>query len=167
MKKYKVTLTAEEREQLQDLIAQGKASAKKLAHARILLKADAADDGPAWDDARIAVALEVSTRTVERLRQRFVEEGFEAALVRKPQSRPSRLRKLDGAAEARLIALACSKPPDGRDRWTMQLLADQLVELEVVDAVSDETVRRTLKKTRSSRGSRNSGASRPRRTRRS
>src|SRR5262245_57983064 len=163
MKKYKVTLMPEERAHLEELIAHGKAAAKKLAHARILLKADAADDGPAWDDARIAEALEVSTRTVERLRQRFVEQGFEAALGRKRQDRPSRPRKLDGRAEARLIALACSPPPEGRACWTMQLLADQLVELRVVDAVSDETVRRTLKKTRSSPGNKSSGASHPRR----
>jgi transposase len=163
MKKYKVTLTSEEHQQLHELISAGKASAKKLAHARILLKADASPGGPAWTDARIAQAAEVSVATVERVRQRFVEQGFEAALVRKQQDRPSRERKLDGAAEARLIALACSRPPDGRACWTMQLLADQLVELEVVDAVSDETVRRTLKKTRSSRGRRSSGASRPRR----
>jgi transposase len=103
----------------------------------------------------------VSVATVERVRQRFVEQGFEAALVRKKQARPSRARKLDGAAEARLVALACSSPPDGRARWTMRLLADKLVELEVVDSVSDATVRRTLKKTRSSRGRRSSGASRP------
>jgi transposase len=148
MKKYKVTLTAEERDQLHELISAGKASAKKLAHARILLKADASPDGPAWPDARIAEAAEVSVATVERVRQRFVEQGFESALVRKKQDRPSRERKLDGAAEARLVALACSKPPDGRDCWTMRLLADKLVELEVVDSVSDETVRRTLKKTR-------------------
>ena len=151
MKKYKVTMTPEERQQLLDLISAGKAAAKKLAHARILLKADAAPGGPAWPDARIAEAAEVSVATVERIRQRFVEQGFEAALVRKKQDRPSRERKLDGAAEGR----AC---------WTMQLLADQLVELEVVEAVSDETVRRTLKKTRSSPGRRSSGASRPRRT---
>src|SRR5262249_59582027 len=113
---------------------------------------------------KIADALEVSVATVERVRQRFVEQGFEAALGRKPQGRPSRERKLDGAAEARLVALACSRPPEGRACWTMQLLADKLVELEVVDAVSDETVRRTLKKTRSSRGSRSSGASRRRPT---
>jgi transposase len=152
MKKYKVTLTVEEREQLRELIAAGKASAKKLAHARILLKADAAGGGPDWDDARIAQAVEVSSRTVERVRQRFVEQGLEAALVRKKQVRPSRQRKLDGAAEARLVAIACSQPPDGRARWTMQLLADRLVELRAVDEVSDETVRRCLKKTRSSRG---------------
>jgi transposase len=152
MKKYKVTLTAEERQQLQGLIATGKAAAKKLAHARILLKADAAEGGPAWDDQRIADATEVSTDTVARVRQRFVEHGLEAALTRKKQDRPSRERKLDGRAEARLIALACSAPPDGRKEWTMKLLADRLVELEVVDTVSDETVRRVLKKTRSSRG---------------
>jgi transposase len=152
MKKYRVTLTAEERQQLSDLIAAGKAAALKLAHARVLLKADAADGGPAWPDARIAEAVEVSVATVERIRQRFVEQGLEAALGRKKQDRPSRPRKLDGHAEARLIALACSAPPEGRKEWTMQLLADQLVELRVVDAVCDETVRRALKKTRSSRG---------------
>jgi transposase len=152
MKKYKVTLTAEERQELSELIATGKAAAKKLAHARILLKADAAEGGPAWDDQRIADATEVSTDTVARVRQRFVEHGLAAALVRKKQDRPSRERKLDGRAEARLIALACSAPPDGRTEWTMKLLADRLVELELVDAISDETVRRVLKKTRSSPG---------------
>jgi transposase len=152
MKKYKVTLTAEERQQLQGLITTGKAAAKKLTHARILLKADAAEGGSAWDDQRIADATEVSTDTVARVRQRFVEHGLEAALTRKKQDRPSRERKLDGRAEARLIALACSAPPDGRKEWTMKLLADRLVELEVVDTVSDETVRRVLKKTSSSRG---------------
>jgi transposase len=146
LKKYIVTLTAEERQDLHDLIAAGKAAAKKLAHARILLKADAADGGPAWPDHRIADALEVSSATIERARRRFVEQGLEAALVRKPQERPSRLPTLDGRAEARLIALACSAPPDGRAAWTMQLLADKLVELQVVPTVSDETVRRALKK---------------------
>jgi transposase len=160
MKKYKVTLTADERGQLQELIAAGKAAAKKLIHARILLKADVANGGPGWHDERIAEAVEVSTDTVSRVRQRFVEHGLEAALHRQKQQRPSRERKLDGRAEARLIALACSAPPDGRKEWTMKLLADQLVELEVVDAISDEPVRRTLKKTRSSPGRRNSGASR-------
>jgi len=152
MKKYKVTLTAEESQQLSDLIAAGKAAAQRLAHARLLLKADAADGGPAWTDERIAEAVEVSIATIERVRQRFVEHGLEAALGRKQRDRPSRPRTLDGRAEARLIALACSAPPQGRQQWTMQLLADQLVELHVVDAVSDETVRRVLKKTRSSRG---------------
>ena len=146
MKKYIVTLTAEERRALSDLIAAGKAAAQKLAHARILLKADAAD-GPGWADDRIAEAVEVSIATVERVRRRFVEHGLEAALVRKAQDRPSRLPKLDGRAEAHLIALACSKPPAGRAEWTMQLLADKLVELRLVDSISDETVRRALQKT--------------------
>ena len=152
MKKYKVTLTADERNSLQDLIAAGKAPAQKLAHARILLKADAAPGGPAWPDARIAEAVEVDVTTIERVRQRFVEQGFEAALVRKTQDRPSRQRKLDGHGEARLVALACSDPPLGRARWTLRLLADKLVELEVVDTISTETVRQVLKKTSSSRG---------------
>jgi hypothetical protein len=152
VKKYKVTLTADEREHLAGMIAAGKAAAQKLAHARILLKADAGPGGPAWTDDRIAEAVEVSTDTVARVRQRFVEDSLEAALDRKKAARPPVPPKLDGRAEARLITLACSSPPDGRKRWTMQLLADRLVELEVVDAVSDETVRRVLQKTRSSRG---------------
>jgi len=151
MNRYKVTLTAEERQQLHDLIRAGKAAAKKLTHARILLKADAAEGGPAWPDERIAEAVDVSTDTVGRVRQRFVEEGLEAALVRKKQERPSRERTLDGRAEARLIALACSAPPTGRKAWTLRLLADRLVELEIVETVSHETVRRVLKKTNSSR----------------
>jgi transposase len=147
LKKYIVTLTADERQSLLDLIAAGKAAAKKLAHARILLKADAAEGGPAWPDRRIAEALEVSDATIERVRQRFVEQGLEAALARKAQERPSRQLTLDGRAEARLIALACSTPPDGRAVRTMQMLADELIGLEVVPTVSDETVRRSLKKT--------------------
>jgi transposase len=164
MKKYRVTLTDEERQDLHCLIAAGKAAAQKLAHARILLKADAAPGGPAWADELIAEAVEVSVATVERVRRRFVEQGLEAALVRKPQERPSRERLLDGRAEARLVALACSPPPDGRKEWTMQLLADKHMELEVGESVSDETVRRTLQKTRSSPGSSSDGASRRRRT---
>lgn len=151
MKKYKVTLTAEERQSLQDLIAKGKAAASKLTHARILLKADASDDGLHWPDWRIADALQVHVATIERVRQRFVELGFEAALERKKRETPPRPIKMDGRAEARLIALACSQPPEGRAVWTMQLLADKLVELEVVESISDETVRKTLKKTKFSR----------------
>ena len=146
MKRYKVTLEAEERQQLQDLIAAGQAAARKLAHARILLKADAADGGPAWPDHRIAEALEVGVATIERVRQRFVEQGLDAALDRKHRERPAREIKLDGRAEAQLVALACSAPPEGRATWTMQLLADKLVELEVVESISDETVRLALKK---------------------
>jgi transposase len=152
MKRYQVTLTAEERQPLRNLIAAGQAAARKLTHARILLKADAADGGLAWTDQRIAEALEVSVATVAQLRQRFVEHGFEAALGCKAQDRPSRERKLDGRAEPRLIAVACSAPPEGRKAWTLRLLADRLVELEVVDTISHETVRRVLKKTKSSRG---------------
>ncbi len=151
MKKYRVTLTADERESLSRLIAGGTAAALKLARARILLKADAAPEGPGWTDERIAEAVEVSVATVERVRQRFVERGPDAALARKDQDRPSRQRKLDGAAEARLIALACSAPPRGRKAWTLKLLADKLVELEVVDTIAGETVRQVLKKTSSSR----------------
>jgi transposase len=152
MKKYVVTLTDEERQHLQGLLAAGKAAAQKLTHARILLKADQAEGGPAWPDERIAEALDIGRATIARVRQRLVEQGLEAALGRKPQDRPSRPRQLDGAAEARLIALACSPPPEGRAAWTLRLLADQLVELEVVDTVSHETVRQVLKKTSSSPG---------------
>jgi transposase len=122
-----------------------------LTHARILLKADEGPAGPGWADEAIAEALEVNRSTVERVRQRCVEEGFDAALRPRP-SRQVRLRKLDGAQEAQLVALACSPPPNGRDRWSLHLLADKLVELEVVDSISYETVRRTLKKTCSNRG---------------
>jgi transposase len=152
MKRYVVTLTNEERAELQGLLAGGKASALKQAHARILLKADAAEGGPTWSDSRIAEAVEVGTATVERVRKRFVEQGLDAAVDRKHRERPAREIKLDGRAEAQLIALACSAPPEGRATWTMQLLADKLVELEVVGSISDETVRLALKKTRSSPG---------------
>ena len=150
-KKYLVTLTPEERRWLTSLVSAGKRSALTITRARILLKADQAPGGPAWEDQDIARALDCGLRTVERVRQRFVERGLEDALARKRQDKPSRERKFDGAQEARLIALACSAPPEGRARWTMKLLADRLVELEVFDSVSDETVRRVLKKTNSSR----------------
>jgi transposase len=156
-KKYLVTLTAEERQHLTKLLSAGKRSARTLTRARILLKADQAPGGPAWGDARIAEALGCGLRTVERVRQRFVERGLDDALAHKPQDQPSRPRKFDGAAEARLIALACSAPPAGRARWTLKLLADKLVELEVFDSVSDEAVRRVLKKTNSSRTCGSSG----------
>ena len=156
-KKYLVTLTDQERPWLTRLVSAGKRSALTVTRARILLQADQADGGPACEDAEIAQALDCGLRTVERVRQRFVERGLEQALGRKPQGRPSRERKLDGAAEARLIALACSRPPTGRARWTLKLLADKLVELEVFQSVSDETVRRVLKKTSASRTSRSSG----------
>jgi transposase len=149
-------LTAADRRRLNRIVRSGQHPARVLTHARILLKADAAEGGPAWDDAAIAAALDCGTRTVARVRKKYAEAGLDSAVRRKkPTGR--RYRKLDGEQEARLIALACSPAPGGRGRWTLKLLADHLVELEVVDAVSDETVRRTLKKTTSSRGSSSSG----------
>jgi len=146
MKRYIVTLTAEERRALQALIGAGKASARKLTHARILLKADCGPEGPGCNDEEITEGLEVGHATVERVRQQFVEEGLETALTRR-KPRREYLRKLDGDAEAHLIALACGEAPEGRARWTLRLLADRMVVLEYVDTVSYETVRRTLKKT--------------------
>ncbi len=145
-KRYLVTLTAEERQQLHALVTKGKAAAYKRRHAQVLLKADQSEHGPSWTDAEIARALDVHASTIERLRQRFVEEGLDPCLQRQEQWR-RKARKLDGAAEARLTALACSDPPEGRQRWTLRLLADELVALEVVDTICPETVRRTLKKT--------------------
>jgi transposase len=145
-KKYIVTLTDEERWKLQTMVSRGKAAARKLTHARILLKADAAPDGPGWSDDTIAEGLEVGRATVERVRQQFVEEGLEAALERRQPRRQYR-RTLDGDAEAHLIALACSQAPEGRSRWTLRLLADRMVALEYVEAVSKDTVSRVLKKT--------------------
>ena len=150
-KRYRVTLTAQERDELSAMISKGKADARKLAHARILLQADESEGGPGGADEQIAAALDTSTRTCERVRERFVEQGLEAALLPRPTSRVY-ARKLDGRQEARLVALACSKPAAGKSRWTLRMLAGELVALDVgVDAVSHETVRRTLKKTRPSR----------------
>lgn len=146
-KKYVVGLTSEERTTLQRLVSVGKAAARKILHARILLQADQGRDGPAWTDGQIAEALTVHPRTIAGVRQRLVEQGLQAAVNRKKQQRPSRRPKLDGKAEAHLIALRCGEPPEGRTRWTLHLLADRLVELKVVDSVSYETVRRALKKT--------------------
>ena len=154
--KYIVRLTADERTELDNLIRTGKRAASVISHARILLKADAGAGGPAWDDERIAKAVECGASTVYRVRQAFVEEGLAAALFRKkPTGR--QYRQLDGAQEAHLIALACGAPPEGRSGWTLRLLADRLVELEVVDSISPECVRMTLKKTNSSRGCGSSG----------
>src|SRR5512144_2671574 len=149
--KYLVRLTADERAELDDLIRTGKRAASVIIHARILLKADAGVDGPGWDDDRIAEAVECGASTGYRVRQAFVEEGLPAALFRKkPTGRP--YRKWDGAQEVHLIALACGGPPEGRNCWTLRLLADRLVELDVVDSISPECVRMTLKKTPSSPG---------------
>jgi transposase len=151
MKLYRVKLTAEERSHLQELLSKGKAAARTLTHARILLKADEGVDGPRLTDDEIAQALDVNRSTVERVRIRCVEEGFDAALRPRP-SRQLHPRKLDGLQEAHLVALTCSPAPKGRVRWSLRLLADKLVELEIVDDISYETVRQTLKKTHSSHG---------------
>jgi transposase len=151
MKKYRVTLTAAERDELERLLARGKADVRKLKHAQVLLKADQAEGGSAWTDERIVAALDVGVATVQRLRQRFVEEGLRAAL------RPYRVgkrvypRKLDGEQEAKLIALACSTPPEEHGRWTLRLLAGRMVELQHVDSLSHETVRQTLKESRTAK----------------
>ena len=149
--KYAVVLTEEERAELRTLVGSGMAPARLLTRARILLKANQGEGGAAWTDDAIAGALEVHPTTVARVRRQFVAAGLEAALERK---RPDRVyaRTLDGAAEAHLVAVACSTPPAGRERWTLRLLADALVRLEVVPAVSYETVRRTLQQTPSNRG---------------
>lgn len=149
--KYAVAVTEAERARLRTLIGRGEAPARMLTRARILLKANQGEGGPGWSDAAIAGALEVHPTTVARIRRQCVEQGLAAALERK---RPDRVyaRKLDGTGEAHLIAVACSDPPAGRERWTLRLLADALVRLEVVETVSYETVRRTLEQTRSNPG---------------
>ena len=147
-KKYRVTLTADERDELERLLARGKADVRKIKHAQILLKADEADGGPAWPDERIAEAFEAGLITVERVRRRFVEEGLASALSPYRGGKRIYERKLDGEQEAQLIALACSPPPEGRARWTLRLLAQHMVELAYVGTLSYETVRQTLKKER-------------------
>lgn len=150
-KQYAVRLSEAERNELTRLISAGTAPARKLHHARILLKADEGAEGPAWADQRIADAVEVSQPTVSRVRKQYVTEGLEAALNRRmPAQRPQ--RKLSGEQEARLIALACGTPPAGRVRWSLRLLADKLVELAIAEEISYRTVGRVLKKTNSSRG---------------
>jgi hypothetical protein len=144
MKKYIVRLTDEERERLEDVVRRGKGQAVKIQHARILLKVDV--NGPAWTDEKCADAFVCHVNTPRNMRQRFVEQGLEAALERKKMP-PRQDLILDGRKEARLIALSCSPPPKGRSRWTLRLLAEKLVALKVVDAISYETVRRALKKT--------------------
>jgi hypothetical protein len=147
-KKYLVELTKEERFQLKEVISKGKTAAYKIQHANILLAADV--NGPAWPDADIAQALDININTIGRVRQRFFEQGLIAAVERKRQENPSRAAKFDGLAEAHLLAVSCSPPPEGCSRWTLRLLADKAVELEIVDSVVPETVRQTLKKMRSS-----------------
>src|SRR5450755_4374326 len=147
VKKYVVRLSVEERERLESLIRKGKHAASALLKARILLKADVSEAGEGWSDSRIVRAQDTSLATVARTRQRLVEEGFDAVLTRKHSPNSARKRVFDGAAEAKLIALACSEPPKGRSRWTLTLLEDKVVELNIVARASDNTIGRTLKKT--------------------
>jgi len=150
MKRYIVELTSEERKQLQQLVKKGNVAGYKIRHAQMLLKADQGNKGPCWPDAQVAEVFAAHVTTVERLRKRFIEQGLEAALER--NKRNNYARKLDGDAEAHLIAIACSDPPAGRSEWSLRLLANRLVELSVVDSISYMTVSRTFKKTNLSRG---------------
>jgi transposase len=147
MEKYIVELTSQEQKELAQLVSKGKAAARKITHARVLLQANESKGGPAWTDKQISQALGVHTNTIHGIRRRFVEHGLQAALERSKQSRPSRKRIVDGDVEAHLIALRCGDPPEGRNQWTLRLLADKLVELEIVPSICHETVRKTLKKT--------------------
>ena len=147
MKRYAIRLSEVERNSLAALVNKGKAAASKRLHAQVLLKADVSAAGAGWTDQQIVEALGVGERTVQAIRQRCVEEGLDAALERKKQCRPSRQRVLDGAKEAQLVALCCGKVPAGQARWTLRLLAGELVRLEIVDSISHETVRQALKKT--------------------
>jgi len=164
VKKYVVRLNGEEREQLQALIRKGKSPAKRLLKARILLKADVSQAGEGWSDSRIIEALDTSPSMVYRVRKQLVEDGFEAVLSRKQRAIPAVARIFDGEKEAKLIALACSKPPKGRARWTLRLLENKVVELGIVERASDSTIGRTLKKTVSSRIAASTGSSRRRPT---
>ena len=151
--KYVVQPSKDERTELGAYVSKGRVLARKRQHAQILLKADAGPSGPAWTDAKIAESLDVSVRTVERVRQRLVEHGLDDALNRRVNPHGTKARRiLDGEGQARLTQIACSAPPEGRSRWSVRLLADRLVELEIVDSISRETVRRELKKTNSSLG---------------
>jgi len=157
VKRYVVKLSGEERAQLEALLRRGKSPARRLLKARILLKADVSEAGEGWSDSRIIAALETSPSMVYRVRKQLVEEGIEAVLSRKQRAMPAVPRIFDGEKEAKLIALACSKPPKGRARWTLRLLENKVVELGIVDRASDSTIGRTLKKTRSSRIAGNAG----------
>ena len=163
VKRYVVRLSPEERGGLEAMIRKGKSSAARLLKARILLKADVSEAGEGWSDSRIVEALETSVSMVYRVRKQWVEEGLETVLSRKPAARPSVPRIFDGEKEARLIALACSKPPEGHARWSLRLLESKVVEFGIVEAASDSTIQRVLKKTLFSRIAANTGSSRPRR----
>ncbi len=159
--RYRVTLTSEEREELETLTKRGKTHAKRFVQARALLLCDAGDNGPSWKVEDVAEALGITSRTIEHLKKRFVENGLEAAMERKTRDKPPRDIKFDGAFEARLIALACTDAPEGRTRWTVRLLADKAVELNFAESVSPMSVHRTLKKTNLSLISANTGKFHP------
>jgi transposase len=159
--RYRVTLTQEERKELESMTRRGKTHARRFIHARALLLCDAGGDGPAWNVSDVATALGVTSRAIEHLKKRFVEDGLEAALERKPREKPPREVTFDGAFEARLIALACSDAPEGHRRWTVRLLADKAVELRFAASVSHMTVQRVLKKTNLSLTSASTGKSLP------
>jgi transposase len=159
--RYRVTLTKEERKELEAMTRRGKTHARRFIHARALLLCDAGTDGPAWNVADVAAALGVTSRAIEHLKKRFVEEGLEAALDRKPREKPPRKVIFDGAFEARLITLACSDAPEGHRRWTVRLLSDKAVELRFAESVSHMTVQRVLKKTNLSLTSASTGKSLP------
>jgi hypothetical protein len=162
VKKYVVRLSAEERQQLEALIRKGKGPARRLLKARILLKADVSEAGAGWSDSKIIAALDTSASMIYRVRKQLVEEGFETVLSRKQRATPAVPRIFDGEKEAKLIALACSKPPKGRARWTLRLLENKVVELGIVDQASDSTIGRTLKKTVSNPIAGSAGSSRRR-----
>jgi transposase len=155
-KRYLISLSDEERQTLEQLTTKGKASARKINHARILLKANLNQEDRGWSDQAISQALNISTRTIERVRQRFVEEGLDSALIPRPKT-SLKLRKIDGEIEAHLVAIACSQAPTGYSRWTLRLLADQMVVMGYVENISHESVRQVLKKTKLSLGYRNLG----------
>ena len=165
--RYVVRLSAEERQRLEAMIRKGKSPAQRLLKARILLKSDVSADCDGWSDSRIVKSLETSVSMVYRVRRQLVEEGFEAVLSRKAPAAPAAGRIFDGEKEARLIALACSKPPEGYARWSLRLLESKVVELGIVEAASNSTIQRTLKKTLFSRTAADTGLSRPRPTARS
>lgn len=163
--RYRVTLTKEERNELEAMTHRGKTHARRFIHARALLLCDAAPGGPAWNVADVAEALGITSRSIEHLKKRFVEDGLDAAIDRKPREKPPREVVFDGAFEARLIALACSDSPEGRRRWTVRLLADKAVELKFAESVSHMTVQRVLKKVNLSLISASTGKSLPKEVR--
>ena len=156
--KYHVTLTGEERETLQQLVRKGKTAGYRIRHAQILLALDEIEANGSWTDETIGKAYGASIRTIGLMRKRFVEEGFQAALERKKRETPPSIIKIDGEAEAKIIALTCSEPPEGRSRWTLQLLANKVVELGILDSISDHGIGDLLKKTALSHGYRKNGA---------